>query len=128
MVWFFGESAFNIYNWLKDLPVLHLVISPLVNPPWKQWLTKFFQEILPLADQNWNAFSEGWPKALRPIQNLVYVGFVTEFELLNESFKNYPNCSLKHYESRKLLIFVQKWNILLVANFLNDISFFKKSC
>ena len=51
----------------------------------------------------------------------VKLGFVTEFELLNESFKNYPNCSLKHYESRKLLIFVQKWNILSVANFLNDI-------
>ena len=40
----------------------------------KTMIDQIFSVILPLVNQNWNAFSEGWLKAIWPKQNLVNTG------------------------------------------------------
>ena len=126
----FWEPCLEFFSVNK--PVLHSVLLWSIHHENDDW-PNFFRDITfgqsELKCFQWRLTeSHSANPKFGQFGSYVKLGFVTEFELLNESFKNYPNCSLKHYESRKLLIFVQKWNILSVANFLNDISFFKKSC
>ena len=68
----FGNHVGNFFQSISQCSIRSIYLQSICreNDDWPN----FFQEISTLADQNWNAFSEGWPKAIWPIRNSVNTG------------------------------------------------------